>query len=100
MNEKHHANAILMEELLKREFNAERYDFGGIIDADFIDRDCNFWHCIPMALAKYYNFNAKTKIDNFITKYRSFSNTELKNISQEDFELIMTELSQLIKELN
>lgn len=100
MNEKHHANAISMEELLKKEFKAERHDFGGIIDSDFIDRNYNFWHCIPLVLAKYYNFNNKADIDNFITKYRNFSNTELKNISQEDFELIMAELSQLIQKLN
>lgn len=100
MNEKHHSNAILMEEFLKKEFEAERYDFGGIIDSDFIDRNCNFGYCIPIALAKYYHSDKKTKIDDFINKYKNFSNMDLKNISQEKFELIMKELSQLIQKLN
>lgn len=99
MNVKHHTNAFFIEELLKKEFKADRLDFGGVIDADFIDRDCNFWYCILIALAKYYNPIEKEKIEEFIDKYKDFSGVELKNIPQDDFELFFEELSQLINEL-
>jgi hypothetical protein len=99
MNEQHHTNAVSMEELMKKEFKAERYDLGGIINSDYIDRNFNFWNCIIIIMAKYYS-DKKQKIDDFLEKYKNFSDIELKNIQQEDFELIMDELSKLIHELN
>lgn len=99
MNEQHHTNAVSMEELMKKEFKAERYDLGGIINSDYIDRNSNFWNCIIIIMAKYYS-DKKQKIDDFLEKYKNFSDIELKNIQQEDFELIMDELSKLIHELN
>jgi hypothetical protein len=99
MNEQHHTNAVSMEELMKKEFKAERYDLGGIINSDYIDRNLNFWNCIIIIMAKYYS-DKKQKIDDFLEKYKNFSDIELKNIQQEDFELIMDELSKLIHELN
>ena len=50
-------------------------------------------------MAKYYS-DKKQKIDDFLEKYKNFSDIELKNIQQEDFKLIMDELSKLIHELN
>lgn len=103
MNVQHHANAVTMEEFMKKEFKAERYDLGGIIDSDYIDRNSNFWNCIIIIIAKYYSTfysDKKQKIDDFLEKYKDFSNVELRNIQQEDFELIMDELSKLIHELN
>lgn len=103
MNEQHHANAIRIEELMRTEFKAERYDFGGIINSDYIDRNFNFWNCILIILAKYYSTfytDKKQKIETFLVKYKDFSDVELKNISQEDFEMIMSKLTQLIYELN
>ena len=99
MNVQHHTNAVAMEEFMKKEFKAERYDLGGIIDSDYIDRNSNFWNCIIIIMAKYYS-DKKQKIDDFLEKYKNFSDIELKNIQQEDFELIMDELSKLIHELN
>ncbi len=99
MNEQHHTNAVSMEELMKKEFKAERYDLGGIINSDYIDRNFNFWNCIIIIMAKYYS-DKKQKIDDFLEKYKNFSDIELKNIQQEDFKLIMDELSKLIHELN
>lgn len=99
MNEQHHTNAVSMEELMKKEFKAERCDLGGIINSDYIDRNFNFWNCIIIIMAKYYS-DKKQKIDDFLEKYKNFSDIELKNIQQEDFELIMDELSKLIHELN
>ena len=71
--------------------------------SDYIDRNSNFWNCIIIIIAKYYSTfysDKKQKIDDFLEKYKNFSDIELKNIQQEDFELIMDELSKLIHELN
>lgn len=103
MNEQHHTNALKIEEIMKAEFKAERYDFGGIINSDYIDRNFNFWNCILIILAKYYSTfysNKKQKIETFLTKYKDFSGIELKNIKQEDFDMIISELTELIQELN
>ena len=103
MNEKHHSNDITIEELLKKEFKAERFDLGGIIDADYIDRYSNFWNCITILLARHYSTSdtiQKQKIDEFLEKHNELSKTELKNVSQENFDLIISELSKLINELN
>lgn len=103
MTEQHHTNAVLIEELMRTEFKAERYDFGGIINSDYIDRNFNFWNCILIILAKYYSTfyaDKKQKIETFLAKYKNFSDVELKNIKQEDFDMIISELTQLIQELN
>ena len=103
MTEQHHTNAIRIEELMRTEFKAERYDFGGIINSDYIDRNFIFWNCILIILAKYYSTfyaDKKQKIETFLAKYKNFSDVELKNIKQEDFDMIISELTQLIQELN
>ena len=69
MTEQHHTNAIRIEELMRTEFKAERYDFGGIINSDYIDRNFNFWNCILIILAKYYSTfyaDKKQKIETFL----------------------------------
>ena len=48
----------------------------------------------------YPNTIQKQKIDEFLEKHNELSKTELKNVSQENFDLIISELSKLINELN
>jgi len=62
----HHSYAVEIEHILCNVFDCDRNGFGGIVDADYIDR--NPYSAISCALAFYYN-NSSDVNKLFITKY-------------------------------
>lgn len=95
-----HSNALLLEELMKKEFNTDRFSLGGTINADYISQNNNYWHCIAIILAHYYSkgsIDDRNKIEHFFDEIYSYKEQSLQDIPQEKFNIIYDRLCQLLK---
>ena len=93
------SNAVRVEQIIRSEFNCERYSFGGIANSDTIRRTGGFWYSLGVIFAKYYSDAYKEEIDNFLNKNYSFSTKSLDDITEKDFEVTLNEFNKLLEKI-
>ncbi|MDD2401681.1 MAG: hypothetical protein PHI90_11295 [Clostridia bacterium] len=99
-----HNYAIKIEGLLRDVFDCDRAGFGGIADADFIERSA--YTAIACALARYYGVvseKEQKKIEEYLNRYSFYSDKRLEDIIKEfknsEVETMINEFKSLLKEL-
>lgn len=93
----HHSYAVKIEHILWKVFNCNRGGFGGIVNADYIDR--NPYSAIACALAIYYLNNTdenKKLIDKFLGDYYFYSDKSIVEIGENDINKIIEEFKNLL----
>lgn len=89
--------AFQIEVTLRAIFKCNRYGIGGIVDADFIEKQP--FIAIAFALGNYYNkidISFKDKIDDFFKKYHSETGKSINEIGEEKIKEIISDFNNII----
>jgi len=104
MTIKSHNYAIEIEHILCEIFECDRFGFGGIVDADFIESGMIVG--IASALATFYknvDSSKKRAIDEYLNKYNFYRDKRIDAIIEEygevEMEAIINDFEKLLKYL-
>ena len=89
--------AYQIEVTLKALFKREKYEIGGIVDSNFIER--NPFIAIAFALGNFYNkadVSFKTKIDEFFEVYYSEMGKSMEEIGEEKIKRIVKDFKDIV----
>lgn len=94
---KTHDYAFQIEVTIKAIFNCDKYDIGGIADANFIERQP--FIAIALVLGNFYNkidISYKEKIDDFFGKYYSEMGKSISEIGEEKIKEIIKDFNSIV----
>ncbi|NMB08107.1 MAG: hypothetical protein GX981_06980 [Tissierellia bacterium] len=92
-----HNYAYQIEVTVKAMFNCDKYDIGGIADANFIEKDP--FIAIALVLGNFYNkvdSIYKEKIDGFFRKYYLEMGKSILEIGEEKIRKIIKDFNNII----
>lgn len=90
-----HNLAVSVEWVVRDYFNCDRFGFGGIADADFIDgRGC--YTAFAVVFAKIYNEDNRDAIDSFLNEYYDLLGKRIEE-DEPRFEKAIKEFKELLK---
>lgn len=95
---KPHDYAKQIEVTLQALFNRKRFEIGGLVDANFIER--NPFIAIAFALGNFYNkadATFKQRIDEFFEVNYSEMGKSMKEIEEEKLNKLVEEFKEIIK---
>lgn len=95
---KPHDYAKQIEVTLQALFNKKRFEIGGLVDANFIER--NPFIAIAFALGNFYNkadATFKQRIDEFFEVNYSEMGKSMKEIEEEKLNKLVEEFKEIIK---
>jgi hypothetical protein len=95
-----HDYAFQIETTTRAIFNCDRYGFGGIADADFIEKQP--FIAISIVLGNFYNkidSNSKNEIDDFFEKYYSEVGKGISEIGKEKIERIIKDFNYIVSKI-
>ncbi len=94
-----------VEHTLRKVFSCERFGFGGIVDADFIQQHPYMMMvCGLTYLAPNSSSEKRDKIEKFINDFSSYSDISMDNflssdINEESGEIVLQEMIQAFREV-
>ncbi|NLV75402.1 MAG: hypothetical protein GX023_00150 [Tissierellia bacterium] len=94
---KTHDYAFQIEVTIKAIFNCDKYDIGGIADANFIERQP--FIAIALVLGNFYNkidISYKEKIDDFFGKYYSEMGKSISEIGEDKIKEIVKDFNSIV----
>lgn len=94
---KSHDYAYQIEVTVNAVFNCDKYDIGGIADANFIEKDP--FIAIALVLGNFYNkvdISYRDKIDGFLGKYYLQMGKSISEIGEEKFKEIITDFNEIV----
>ncbi|MCF6461921.1 hypothetical protein [Clostridium sp. Cult1] len=94
---KPHDYAYQIEVTVKAMFNCDKYDIGGIVDVNFIERQP--FIAIALVMGNFYNkvdISYKEKINDFLGKYYSEMGKSISEIGEEKFKEIMKDFTSIV----
>lgn len=94
---KPHDYAFQIEVTVKAIFNCNKYELGGIADANFIEKDP--FIAIAIVLGNFYNKvdgTFKEKIDEFFNKYYLEMGKSILNIGEEKIKSIVKDFNSIV----
>ncbi len=94
---KTHDYAFQIEVTIKAIFNCDKYDIGGIADANFIERQP--FIAIALVLGNFYNkidISYKEKIDDFFGKYYSEMGKSISEIGEDKIKEILKDFNSIV----
>ncbi|MGU9539336.1 hypothetical protein ACQX0N_10195 [Clostridium tepidum] len=97
---RHHSYAVEIEHILCNIFNCERFGFGGIVNADYIDR--NPYSAIACGLSVYYlnvSQEQQKDIDKLLNEYCFYNNKSITEIGEDEIKKIISDFRKLLDKI-
>lgn len=94
---KPHDYAFQIEVTVKSVFNCDKYELGGIVDANFIEKDP--FIAITFVLGNFYNKvdrSFKEKIDEFLNVYYLEMGKSISEIGEEKIKKLVNDFNNIV----